>query len=302
VLAHDQDLCQARGASGWIEPADFDLSGMCPGCCHSARPESKSTSRSCTFSRGVAGQTGGCLGCVDTPHIHTFEGDSVLSKFVICSPPSRSRRVMTRIIQECFFSTVSVKVRQSRRVRFFAFIHHGTCAHRSLRPYFDSNRKKWTFGSGSWLCQRFTGRREEMAWKWRRIETSLMIVIIMLRVLTYVVSYKLFWDWIGVVRFVSQEVWFGKGFVIWYFFHYCLVQIVMLWSLKIGVRIIFTTNELVHKITILRSNTSQNDEEEYFLWKKMRRRPDFFMKQNAPQERLMKQIVPQANFRLNPGG
>jgi len=28
---------------------------------------------------------------LDTPHINNFEGDSVLSKFVVYSPPSRSR-------------------------------------------------------------------------------------------------------------------------------------------------------------------------------------------------------------------
>jgi len=70
----------------------------------------------------------------------------------------------------------------------------------------------------------------------------------MLHVLTYVVSNKLFWNWNGVVGFVSQEVWFDKGFVIWHFCNYCLVQIVSLWSLTIGVQIIFTTNELVDSI------------------------------------------------------
>jgi len=55
----------------------------------------------------------------------------------------------------------------------------------------------------------------------------------MLRVLTCVVSYKLFWNWIGVVRFVSHEVWFDKGFEIWYFLHCCFLQIVSLWSLSI---------------------------------------------------------------------
>jgi len=38
------------------------------------------------------------------------------------------------------------------------------------------------------------------------IETSLVIAICMLRVLTYVVSYELFWNWIGIVRFVSTRV------------------------------------------------------------------------------------------------
>jgi len=46
------------------------------------------------------------------------------------------------------------------------------------------------------------------------------------------VCYKLFWNWNGVVRSVSQD----KGFVIWQFHEYCLVQIVSLWSLRIGVQ------------------------------------------------------------------
>jgi len=32
---------------------------------------------------------------------------------------------------------------------------------------FDSSRIKWTFGSGSLLCQGFKRRREETAWKQR---------------------------------------------------------------------------------------------------------------------------------------
>jgi len=44
-----------------------------------------------------------------------------------------------------------------------------------------------------------------MAWK-RRIETSLVIVRIIIHVLMYVVSYKLFWNWIGVSQFASQQV------------------------------------------------------------------------------------------------
>ena len=64
---------------------------------------------------------------------------------------------------------------------------------------------------------------------------------------------KLFWNWNGVVRFVSQN----KGFVIWHFHNYYLVQIVSLWSLSIKVRIIFTTNEFVDKIRNLKWNASQ---------------------------------------------
>jgi len=82
------------------------------------------------------------------------------------------------------------------------------------------------------------------------------------------VFYKLFWNWNGFVRFVSQD----KGFVIWHFHHYCLVQIVSLWSLNFGVRIIFTTNEFVNRIMNFKSNDSRFEKQ---IMKIMRRRPDF---------------------------
>jgi len=132
---------------------------------------------------------------------------------------------------------------------------------------FDSSRKKWTFGSGPLLYQRLWRTREEMACKRKRIELSLVFVTIMLHMLTYVVSNKLFWNWNGVVRFESQEFWFDKGFVIWIFHNYCLVQIVSLWSLSIGVQIVFTTTKLVDRIRNLTWNAFPNDEEEDFLLK-----------------------------------
>jgi len=61
---------------------------------------------------------------------------------------------------------------------------------------FDSSRKN---GGLITLNQRFRRRRGETAWKRRRIETSMLIVIVTLRVLTYVFSYKLSWTVIGVV-------------------------------------------------------------------------------------------------------
>jgi len=143
--------------------------------------------------------------------------------------------------------------------------HHGQ--ETGLKRDFYSSRKKWTFGSGPLLCQRFRRRREEAACKRKRTEISLVFVTIMLHVLMYVVSNKLFWNWNGVVRFVSQEVWRDKGFVIWNFFNYCWVQIVSLWSLSIGAQIIFTTDNLVDRIKILEWNASPNDQEENFLWK-----------------------------------
>jgi len=107
----------------------------------------------------------------------------------------------------------------------------------------------------------------------------------MLRVMTYVVSYKLFWNWIGVVRFVSHEVWFDQGFVNWHFLHYCFVPVVSLWSLSIGVQIIFTTRELVeeqetwdqiHHWMIKKKKRRKNVAAgKIFSWNKMRRRQDF---------------------------
>jgi len=46
------------------------------------------------------------LGCcwIDTPHIKTFEGDSVVSKFVVSSPLSRSRRPRLGLCQRKRFS------------------------------------------------------------------------------------------------------------------------------------------------------------------------------------------------------
>jgi len=108
-------------------------------------------------------------------------------------------------------------------------------------------------GRGSW--RRALGGQDSPTW----IEISLVFVTIMLRVLTYVVSNRLFWNWNGVVRFVSQEFWFDKGFVIWNFRNYCSVQIVSLWSLSLGVQIIFTSNESVDRIRNLKWNASPND-------------------------------------------
>ena len=66
-----------------------------------------------------------------------------------------------------------------------------------------------------------------MAWK-RRIETSLFIMRIIIHVLMYVVSYKIFWNWIGVAQFASQQVRFdtGKWLIMLYFLIYCLEHIV----------------------------------------------------------------------------
>jgi len=74
------------------------------------------------------------------------------------------------------------------------------------------------------------------------------------------------------VRFVSQEVCLDKGFLVWHFLYYCFVQIVLLWSLSIEVRIIFITNELVHKIFHhLQKDKQRNNDTQYVkLGKKWR--------------------------------
>jgi len=111
---------------------------------------------------------------------------------------------------------------------------------------FDSSRNKYIFGSGSLLCQGPRRRHKETAWKRRQIKTSLVVVMYLLRVITYVIFYKLFWNWIGVMRFVSHEVWFDTGFIIWHFLHCCFKQTVSLWLLGTWIWIIFNTNESVN--------------------------------------------------------
>jgi len=95
----------------------------------------------------------------------------------------------------------------------------------------------------------------------------------------------------GVVQFVSQD----KGFVIWHFRNYCLVQIVSLWSLSIGVGIIVTTNELADRIRNLKSYASHKKKiikkmrrKPDFLWNKMRRRHDLWNKMRRRPDVLTK--------------
>ena len=106
-------------------------------------------------------------------------------------------------------------------------------------------------------------------------------------------SYKLFWNWNGVVQFVSREVWFDEGFVMWNFHNYCLVQTVSLWSLSVGVEIVFTTDELADRIGYFISNAPRFKK---ILYEKNAPQARFIMKQNAPQARPMKLNPPQAIF------
>jgi len=156
---------------------------------------------------------------VDTPHINTFEGDSVLSKLVLCSPPSRhghASRDSNYVNGSASLKNVFGKIPRSA----WALSSRGT-------KQLETVAMRVLAATGSFYFARGIGSQasvgaavdeehwaEETACKRKRIETSLVFVTIMLHVLTYVVSNKLFWNWNSVVRFVSQEVWFDKGFVI----------------------------------------------------------------------------------------
>jgi hypothetical protein len=60
-----------------------------------------------------------------------------------------------------------------------------------LKCGFESSRSKWTFGSRLLLCQEYRRRREETAWERGKIQTSLVIVMFMKRMMTYALSNKL---------------------------------------------------------------------------------------------------------------
>jgi len=64
-------------------------------------------------------------------------------------------------------------------------------------------------------------------------------------------------------------------------------------SPSIGVGIFFTTNELVDRTRIFKSNASRFKQN---IYEKNAPQARFLMKQNAPQVRLIKQSAPQARI------
>jgi len=64
-------------------------------------------------------------------------------------------------------------------------------------------------------------------------------------------------------------------------------------SLSIGIGIIFTTNELVNRTRIFKSNTSRFEQKKYG---KNASQARFFMEKNAPQITHITQNAPQARF------
>jgi len=87
-------------------------------------------------------------------------------------------------------------------------------------------------------------------------DTSLIIVIFMLQVFTYIVSHEKFWNWIDVVRFVSRDL--TKGLLI----DTCFTTVCYKWCCCnhwYWSSIIYTTNELIERIRNLKSNAPQKD-------------------------------------------
>jgi len=100
-------------------------------------------------------------------------------------------------------------------------------------------------------CTRGSGGGAKNLWRRGNGEekSSSQVVMFMLRVMTYVDSYKLFCNWIDVAWFVSHEVWSNEEFVIWHllhcFFSTCCVLVI---TEYLNWQIIFNNNELALKI------------------------------------------------------
>ena len=131
------------------------------------------------------------------------------------------------------------------------------------------------------------------------IDTSLVNVIFMVRVLTYVVSYEPYWNWNGVVRFVSPRAWGLIRPRVRYLPFSSLLRILYKlcrcnhWVLEFEISTPPWIGRQNKKLGI-------NCITEWLKWrrvmKKRCRRPDFFMKQNAPQTRLIIHNAPEANI------
>jgi len=140
--------------------------------------------------------------------MNTFEGHSVLSKFVVCSPPSRSRRPRLRLCQRKHFPQKhSVEIHTKAHVYDLAF--RWVYAHPAVAV-----RNRWVGDcsnegdSSHWIvlsCERYWlsgvgGRGSARTALGGQDSPN-----------------KLFWNWNGAVRFASQEVWFDKWYAIWHF-------------------------------------------------------------------------------------
>ena len=152
---------------------------------------------------------------VDIPHIHTSEWD-------------------TLFFQSCSLSTVTVTpsdsdyVNRSASPPRFRSIYTSTIASTSSTGCMRTRQSPYKIvgdcsdEGGSLLCQGPRRWREETAWKRRRVKTSLVVVMFLLRVMTCVVFYincfeiKLVMCDLYLTRFdLTKNLWF------WHFFYCC---------------------------------------------------------------------------------
>jgi len=158
---------------------------------------------------------------VNTPHIHTsyslFFQSYLLSAVTVTPSDSDSVNRSTSIQR---FRLIHTTPSRRSRVQFFAFCTMGCmCTWLSSYEIVEDCSDK---GGRNYQPLHHFILQEVLACK---------CVMFMLRVMIYVVSYKLFWNWIRVVRFqvASHEVCSDCGFVIWHFLHWffkdCVVVI-----------------------------------------------------------------------------
>jgi len=171
-----------------------------------------------------------------TSHIYAPLSNTLCFSKAVCSRPSRSRQVTRIMSRKALFFNDFGKIHTSTITSTILCIRTTECMRtRQSLSLYDIVRDCSDEG-GSSLCQGPRRRRKETVWKWRRIKTSLVVVMYLLCVMTCVVFYKLFWNWIDVVWFVSHKVWSDDEFVIWHFLYCCFWQIVSLWLLSIWIR------------------------------------------------------------------
>jgi hypothetical protein len=158
---------------------------------------------------------------VDNPNMNIFEGDSVLSKFVVCSTPSRSRRPRLRLCQRKRFSQKRFRLKSTPKCTC-TILHSVECMRTRQSQYETDGDGSDEGDSSHWIvlfCDSYWLSGDGGRGSRRRALSGQDSPNIF------------FWNWNGVVRFESQEVLGEKKFVIWHFRNYCLVQIVSLWSL-----------------------------------------------------------------------
>jgi len=197
---------------------------------------------------------------VDTPpNIHTSECHSLFFQScllftITCTPSGSDYLNRSASIQRVRLIHMTRRANIFRICTILPFVPQGACApgnccsKRQDKNAVSTRTGKSASSTQDIYCARGPGGGAKTL-EWRengRLKTSLAFVMFLLRAMTYIVSSGLLWHWIGVVRFVSHEVWSDQGIIIWHFLHCCFSQIVSLWSLSIWIWILFNLHELVY--------------------------------------------------------